>query len=163
MEIRDAILDDLPAILEIYNDAVLNLTATFDLEEQTLEERTLWFHKYGGKYPLIVAKQEGEVVGYCSLSSFRDKPAYNRTAELSIYLSSKHRGLGLGKVLMEELIDRAKKLDYHTLIGGITSGNEASVKLHEKFGFELVGVFKEVGYKFNQWQDVHFYQLILEG
>ncbi len=159
---RDAVLDDLPAILEIYNDAVLNLTATFDLEEQTLEQRTLWFQKYGGIYPLIVAELEGEVVGYTCLSTFREKPAYNRTAELSIYLSSKHRGLGLGKMLMEEIITRAKDLGYHTLIGGITSGNEASVKLHERFGFELAGVFKEVGYKFDTWQDVHFYQLILK-
>jgi L-amino acid N-acyltransferase len=160
LHIRDAVLSDLPAMLEIYNDAIRNLTATFDLEEQNLDERNNWFEKYGGKYPLIVAEMNGEVVGYSSLSKFREKPAYSHSTELSVYISSTHRGRGVGSALMKEIVHRAVKLSYHTVIGGIVGGNEVSVKLHEKFGFEYVGCFKEVGFKFGEWQDVHFYQLM---
>jgi L-amino acid N-acyltransferase len=162
IHIRDAVIDDLPAMLEIYNDAVRNLTATFDLEEHSLEQRKVWFQQHGGKFPLIVAILEDQVVGYCCLSSYRDKPAYAKSTELSIYISEKFRGNGIGTSLMKEIIERAKELEYHTMIGGITSGNEVSVKLHEKFNFAFVGRFQEVGYKFGEWQHVDFYQLILE-
>ncbi|MCQ6264856.1 GNAT family N-acetyltransferase [Fictibacillus sp. WQ 8-8] len=161
VNIREALLRDLPAILDIYNDAIKTLTATFDLEEQTLEERKVWFEKYGGDFPLIVAKLDGKVAGYCCLSPFRDKAAYSRTTELSLYISSEFRGQGIGNALMEDILKRAADLGYHTVISSITGGNEASVKLHKKFGFEFVGNFKEVGYKFDEWQDVHFYQLML--
>lgn len=160
--IREATLADLPAMLAIYNDAILNTTATFDLEEQTLEEREKWFHKYGGIHPLIVAEVDGQVAGYSSLSLFREKLAYIRSTELSIYIDSAYRGRGIGNILMEEILKRAKELGHHVVIGGITAGNDVSVKLHEKFGFELVGHFKQVGYKFDSWQDVLFYQLTLE-
>lgn len=162
LQIRDASLSDLPAILDIYNDAIRNLTATFDLTEQTLEERTVWFNKYGGQYPLIVAELNHEVVGYSCLNMFRDKPAYARTSELSIYISPNHQGAGIGSALMKEILMRAAELEYHTVIGGITGGNEGSVMLHKKFGFEFVGNFKEVGFKFGEWQDVHFYQRMIE-
>ncbi|WP_243297991.1 GNAT family N-acetyltransferase [Bacillus litorisediminis] len=161
LHIREAVLNDLPAMLEIYNEAVRTLTATFDLEEQTLEERTLWFEKFNERYPLIVAELNGEVVGYSSLSKFREKPAYSQSTELSIYISSKHRGYGIGSALMKEILRRAKKLGYHTVIAGITAGNEESIKLHEKFGFEYMGRFKEVGYKFGEWQDVLNYQYMI--
>lgn len=159
--IRDATQEDLPSILHIYNEAIRTLAATFDLEEQTIEQRAVWFAKYGGKYPLIVAEQDGEVAGYCCLSSFREKPAYNKTVELSIYISAKRRGNGIGNALMGAILQRARLLGYHTVIGGITAGNEASVRLHEKYGFTKVGHFREVGFKFGEWQDVCFYQLIL--
>lgn len=162
MKIQDAMIEDLPAMLEIYNDAVQNLTATFDLEIHTLQQRENWFYQHGGKFPLIVALLDGKVTGYCSLSPYREKPAYSRSSELSIYISKEHRGKGIGALLMKEIIERAKQLGFHTLIGGITTGNEASIKLHEKFGFTFVGRFKEVGFKFDEWQHVDFYQLILE-
>lgn len=161
VHIREAVIDDLPAILEIYNYAIRNLTATFDLKEQTLEQREAWFRKYGGEYPLIVAEIAGEVAGYSSLSPYNDKAAYSRTVELSVYLSEKHQGKGLGTALMEEILHRARKLQYHTIISGITNGNEASVRLHEKFGFQFAGCIKEVGFKFGEWQDVSYYQLML--
>ncbi|KQL51036.1 GNAT family acetyltransferase [Heyndrickxia shackletonii] len=161
LHIRDAAVTDLAAMLEIYNEAIRNLSATFDLVEQTIEQRMVWYKEHSGKYPFIVAEMDGKVVGYSCLSKFRDKEAYSQTTELSIYLSSDCRGKGVGSVLMQEILIRAAKDGYHTIISGITGGNEASVKLHEKFGFEFVGCFKEVGYKFNEWQDVHFYQLIL--
>lgn len=157
---RDAIIEDLPAMLHIYNDAILNLTATFDLVEQTIEDRKPWFDHHGGKYPLIVAELEGVIVGYCSLSSFREKEAYDKTAEISVYISTSHQGCGIGSSLMKEILQRAAELNFHTVIAGITTGNEGSVKLHQKFGFEFIGRFREVGYKFDEWQSVDFYQLI---
>jgi L-amino acid N-acyltransferase len=161
MNIRDAKLEDLPEMLAIYNEAIRNLTATFDLMEQSIEERELWFNKYGGNYPLLVAELNGEIVGYCGLSPYNAKAAYARTVELSIYLSDKHRGKGIGSELMNAIIEKAKMLEFHTIIAGITEGNDGSVKLHEKFGFEFAGKLKEVGFKFGQWQHVLYHQLLL--
>lgn len=160
--IRNAVKADVPEILEIYNDAVRNLAATFDLEEKTLEERMEWFSHYGGAYPLIVAEIDGKVAGYSSLSKFREKEAYKSTVELSLYIAPDCRGRGLGKALMEEILKLAKQNGFHTVISGITSGNEVSVRLHEQFSFDYIGNFREVGKKFGVWQDVLFYQLLLE-
>lgn len=162
VQVRLAALNDLPAILEIYNYAIRNLTATFDLEEQTIEQRRDWFDQHVGKYPLIVAEINGEVVGYSSLSPFREKEAYSQTAELSIYISPNHQGHGIGKKLMEEILKLAGENHYHVIIAGITGGNEASIHLHKRFGFEYIGCFKEVGFKFGEWQDVDFYQLLIK-
>lgn len=156
--IRHATEQDLPSILAIYNDAVLHLTATFDLSTQTLEERLVWFQQFGERYPLLVAEQDGEVAGYSCLTLFRTKPAYSRTAELSIYLDKRFHGQGIGSALMAELLQLAEERNFHVILSAITGGNETSVNLHRKFGFEFVGNFKEVGYKFDAWQDVWFYQ-----
>lgn len=161
LQIRDALYSDLQTMMEIYNDAIRNTTFTFDVEEKTLDERKEWFQKYGDNYPLIVAESEEEVVGYCSLSRFRERAAYNTTAELSIYISEKHRGNGIGSALMKEIIKRGAKSGFHTVISGISEGNQASIKLHEKFGFRHVGHLREVGRKFGKWQDVHYYQRML--
>lgn len=161
IKIRDAVIEDLPAMLDIYNEAVRTTTATFDIKEQTLEQRKAWFQKYGGKYPLIVATYNEEVIGYSSLSPFREKEAYINTAELSIYISARYRRMGVGALLMESILSRAKNLGFHTIISCISVENEASIKLHEKLGFQFVGRLKEVGFKFGSWKDVAFYQLIL--
>ncbi|WP_040952877.1 GNAT family N-acetyltransferase [Gorillibacterium massiliense] len=162
ISIRDAAATDVPAILDIYNEAVATSTATFDLEPQTLEARMEWFSHYGERYPLIVAELDGQVAGYCSLSQFRTKPAYNATVELSIYLGEKYHGQGIGTQLMNEIIKRSKAMGFHTIVACITVGNDGSVRFHERFGFELVATFKEVGYKFNRWLDVYFFQLMLD-
>ncbi len=162
VKIRDAIEQDLPSMLAIYNHAIVNLPATFDLEKQNLEERKGWFQQFGDYYPLIVAELDGRIAGYCCLSAFRTKPAYSRTAELSVYLDPEFHGQGIGSLLMAEILHIAKARDFHVIVAGITGGNETSVKLHDKFGFEFVGCFKEVGYKFNAWQDVWFYQKIIK-
>lgn len=161
LHIRDAVLGDLPSMLRIYNHAITHLVATFDLEPQTIAQREVWFHKHNKNHPLIVAEWEQEVVGYCCLSTFREKPAYNQTVELSVYIDAEQRGRGIGTALLSEILQRAKQLGYHTVISGIVGGNEASVKLHEKFGFTLAGRFQEVGFKFGEWHDVYFYQLLL--
>ena len=111
---------------------------------------------------MIVAEVDGHVAGYASLSPFRDKEAYKDTTEISLYVSKDSRGGGIGRKLMEEILGRATQLNYHVIIAGITTGNEGSVRLHEKYGFEFIGRFKEVGFKFGEWQSVDFYQLILQ-
>ncbi|MBC8081377.1 MAG: N-acetyltransferase [Gorillibacterium sp.] len=161
--IREAREADVPAILRIYNYSVECSTATFDLEPQTLEYRMEWFSHYGERYPLIVAEWEGVTVGYSSLSQFRTKPAYDPTVELSVYIDEAYQGRGIGNRLVEEILLRGKALGFHSVISGITAGNEISVKMHEKFGFHLIGCFKEVGMKFGKWHDVLFYQLFIDG
>ncbi|MEW4282509.1 GNAT family N-acetyltransferase [Priestia koreensis] len=161
--IRKAAQADLPILTDIYNQSVLHTTATFDLTPVTPNERQGWFDAHGGHYPLIVAEEKGVVMGYASLSSFRDKEAYNGTVELSVYIDEAHQGKGLGKLLMSEILHQAKELHYHVVISGITKGNDKSVQLHARFGFEFCGEFKQVGYKFDEWQDVLFYQLILNA
>ncbi|MFD1851502.1 GNAT family N-acetyltransferase [Oceanobacillus bengalensis] len=161
IRIREAAIDDLPALLEIYNYAICNLTATFDLQEQTLEDRKKWFEHHGAEYPLIVAEEDENVIGYSSLSPFNEKLAYSATSEVSIYIAPNQQGKGVGSLLMQQILKQARQLNYHTVISGITGGNGASIHLHEKFGFVLAGTLREVGNKFDEWQDVHYYQLIL--
>lgn len=161
IRVRDAVPEDVSQLLAIYNEAVRSSTATFDLEEQTLEERLEWFSTFGEKYPLIVAETEQEIIGYCSLSPFNKKPAYKHTVELSIYLSPSHRGEGVGSLLMQKIIERAQQLGVHSIISLITAGNTPSIKLHQKFGFQFAGKLREVGYKFGEWLDVEYYQLLV--
>ena len=159
--LRDTVEKDLPEILEIYNDAVVNLTATFDLAPQSLAERRDWFRHHGAKYPIISAEIGQRVVGFCSLSPLSQKRGYARTVELSVYVHRDFRGKGVGRVLMKEIISRAQKLGHHAIISIIAVDNESSVLLHQKFGFEHVGHLREVGYKFEKWQDVDYYELLL--
>ena len=161
--VRDARKSDLPVLLEIYNDAVLTSPATFDLVPQTLAQRRRWFSDHGQSYPLIVAESQGRVLGYASLSEFRDKPGYSKSAEDSVYVHKDFQGKGVGKALIKEILARAVNLGYHTIIAAIVPPNEASVRLHEGLGFVYVGNFKEVGFKFSRWQDVAFYQLFLQS
>src|SRR5437879_5889347 len=160
-KVRGARKSDLPALLEIYNDEVRTSPATFDLEPQTLAQRKEWFTAHGRLHPLIVAERRGRVVGYASLSKFRDKPAYSGTGEDSVYVREAFQGEGVGTLLLKEILVRATKLGYHTVVAGIVPPNEASVRIHERLGFEYVGNFREVGFKFARWQDVAFYQVFL--
>ncbi|MCR4436506.1 MAG: N-acetyltransferase family protein [Clostridiales bacterium] len=162
MIIRDGELSDLEQLTAIYNWAVENTTATFDLAKQSTASRLEWFNQHTGVHPLIVAELDGKAVGYCTLSKFREKEAYIKTVEISVYIHPSYQRRGIGTALVEEMIQRGKKLGHHVIIAGITAGNDISVKLHQKFGFELCGHMKEVGKKFGKWQDVLFYQLIIE-
>lgn len=161
IRIREAVQEDVPRLLDIYNDAVLHSVATFDLVPKTMSEREQWFRQFGEVYPILVAEHEGRAAGYCCLTPFRHMPAYSRTAEISIYLDERIRGLGTGTQLLERMIELAKERNFHAIIAAITGGNEISVRLHRKFGFVPVGVFREVGFKFNAWQDVLFMQLLI--
>jgi len=160
-KIRGAKKSDLPELLEIYNHEVRTSPATFDLEPQTLVQRKAWFSAHRRKHPLVVAERHGRVIGYASLSRFRDKPGYSKTGEDSVYVRRGFQGKGVGTLLLKEILARATKLGYHTVIAGVVPPNEASVRLHEGLGFGYVGNFREVGFKFSRWQDVAFYQAFL--
>ncbi|TYR80563.1 N-acetyltransferase [Priestia megaterium] len=161
--IRDARQEDLATLVDIYNQSVRNSAATFDLTPVTVEQRQSWLdsHIQNELFPLIVAEQNGVVAGYASLSSYSEKGAYIQTVELSVYVDENYQGYGIGKKLMTEILEKAKGRNHHVIISGITKGNNKSIKMHEQFGFTLCGEFKEVGWKFDQWQDVLFYQLII--
>jgi L-amino acid N-acyltransferase YncA len=163
ISIRSATREDLPGILKIYNDAVLTTTATYDYEPRTLEHRRAWYDDHiNNGYPIFVALDEtSTVVGWSSLSRYHDRPGYRYTTENSIYIAEAFRGRGIGKMLLQPLIDTARKQDFRVIIAAIDAENQASLKLHEKSGFEKVGHFKKVGYKFNRWLDVIYMELIV--
>lgn len=153
--IREAEEGDLGGILEIYNDAVLKTTATYDYRTRTMEHRRQWFrdHVENG-YPVFVAELEGKVVGWSSLSRFHDRPGFRYTTENSIYVAEEHRGKGIGRRLLEPLLAEAPKRGFRSIIAVIDGANGSSIRLHEQYGFEKVGLFKSVGYKFDRWLDV---------
>lgn len=163
IQIRTATEADLQAILDIYNDAVLNTTAVYDYEPHTLEMRRQWFRiKEAQGYPVFAAEENGRVVGFSSIGPWRAWAAYKYSVENSIYVAAGQRGKGIGKKLLEPLIKAAEELDLHTIIAGIDSTNEVSIKLHEGFGFKEVGHFVQAGYKFGRWLDLTFMQLVLK-
>jgi len=162
LKIRQAKLEDLSAITEIYNDAVLKTVATFDTEPKTIEEQRRWFVGHGSKYPILVAEQDGIVVGWASLSKWSGRCAYSRTAEISLYVREDCRRKGIGRNLLEEIVQAGQKAGLHTIVARIAEGNEVSIRLHESVGFEHIGVMKEVGRKFGRFLDVHLMQKILD-
>ncbi len=161
--IRPAEEKDLPEILVIYNDIIVNTTAVYDYEPHTAAMRQQWWDtKNEQGFPVFVAEEDGRVVGFSSIGPFRTWAAYKYSVENSIYVATDVRGKGVGKLLMRPLIEAARKLDMHTILAGIDASNEASIKLHEWFGFKEVAHFKEVGYKFGRWLDLKFLQLVLD-
>jgi L-amino acid N-acyltransferase len=160
--VRRAVRGDVPAILDIYNDAVLNTTASYDYEPRSLESRLAWFDEHErDDFPVFVAEIEGRVVGWSSLSRFRERRGYRFTAENSIYVMPEWQGQGIGKRLLAPLIDAARQGSWHAIIAAIDGANQASIRLHERFGFVKVGHFKEVGHKFDRWLDVVYMELLL--
>jgi phosphinothricin acetyltransferase len=160
IQLRAATEKDLASILDIYNEAVLNTTATFDTEPRSLEKQRAWFFSHKKIHPVLVAEDNGTVLGWASLSPWSDRCAYDTTVEISVYIHKDHRGRGLGSRLLEEVIRLGKNLEIHTVLSRITQGNETSIHIHERCGFKTIGVMKEVGYKFNRFLDVHMMQLI---
>lgn len=161
LNIRPALVTDLPAITLIYNEAIANTTATFDTEPKTYEERKVWFSDHDEKHPVIVAVELDEIVGFASLSRWSTRSAYDGTSELSVYVHHQHRGRGLGKKLMEVIIAEGKNAGLHTLISRITTDNKNSIHIHELYGFTNIGTMKEVGNKFGRLLDVALMQKIL--
>ena len=160
LKIRPATENDIHAITEIYNEAILSTTATFDTEPKTMENRLDWFKGHDEAHPVIVGEINGEVIGWASLSKWSDRCAYDSTAEVSLYVHQDHRNKGIGKRLLEVLTLQGEEKGLHTLIARITEGNEKSIYLHERLGFELVGTLKEVGRKFDRLLDVHMLQKV---
>ena len=162
LTIRQAALADLGVITEIYNEAILKTVATFDTEPKTLEEQKSWFAEHGSKYPILVAEQDGLIVGWASLSIWSDRCAYTDTAESSLYVKEEHQGKGIGRKLLEAIIQEGQKAGLHTVIARITEGNEVSIYLAESLGFEHIGIMKEVGRKFGKLLDVYLMQKIYD-
>lgn len=162
IQVRRAIREDCTAILEIYNEAVLNTTATYDYAPRTLDHRQAWFddHQRTG-LPIFVAMDGNRLIGWSALNRYHDRMGYRFTTENSIYIAPEFRGKGVGKHLLEPLICSARSLNLRAIIAVIDASNEASVRLHARFGFEKVGLFKSVGYKFNRWLDVVYMELLL--
>jgi L-amino acid N-acyltransferase len=161
--IRLATEADLPAINDIYNYYVPRSTCTYQLEPETLDGRRAWFAAHPPEqYPVTVAQHDGEVIGWGSLSKFRDRAAYAPSVEASVYIRHDMHRRGIGRALLEDLIQRARANGFHTLIGGASADQTASVALQQSLGFQRVALFKEVGIKFGQRLDVVFMQLMLK-
>lgn len=162
--IRQAIERDLKDILEIYNHAILNTTAIYTYKPQTLEERKLWFdNKVKSGYPIFVYEENDRVIGFSTYGPFRAFPAFKYTIEHSVYVKNECGNRGIGTSLLKEVINYATNREYATIVAGIDSANEKSIKMHEKFGFQHSGTIKRAGYKFDKWLDLTFLQLNLEG
>jgi len=160
--IRRAELADTPAIADIYNEAILTTTATFDIEPKSVEERTQWLQSHDERHPVLVAVVDGRVVGWASLTRWSERRAYDDTAETSFYVLSTHRGRGIGRKLKDAIIEEARRLRYHTLIARVAEGSRESIHLNESAGFVHVGTLKEVGRKFGRLLGVHIMQKMLD-
>jgi L-amino acid N-acyltransferase YncA len=157
--IRNVHIDDAKQLLDIYNYYVVNTVVTFDLEPLSLDVFKEKITTITSDYPFIVYEENNEILGYAYGSKFRAKPAYNDTVESTIYLKHGEQGKQIGSKLYGELLTLLKLKLVHVVLGVLTLPNEASVKLHEKFGFKQVAHLNEVGLKFGNWQDVGFWQL----
>jgi phosphinothricin acetyltransferase len=161
ISIRRATVNDVDAIREIYNEAVLTTTATFDIEPKSLDDRLAWFAAHDERHPILVAEVDGSVVGWASLNVWNARAAYRDTAETSFYVEAKFRGQGVGRKLKQATIDEAVRLGYRSLIAGVAEGSDASLHLNQSFGFQIVGTFRDVGEKFGKLLDVTYLQKML--
>jgi phosphinothricin acetyltransferase len=150
---------DIPQILEIVNYYIVNDTCIYDIEPRSLEKQIDWFNQLTVLgYPVIVAKIDHMIIGFASYSQFRPKVGYKFSMEHSVYVSHREKGKGIGKLLLQTLIDIAQNQGVHLLIGGIDANNTDSIAFHENFGFEIVGKMSEVGFKFDKWHDLVWMQ-----
>jgi L-amino acid N-acyltransferase YncA len=161
MDVRPATLDDAEAIRAIYNVEVTGSDSVFDLRPRSLADQQAWLADHAGVHPAIVAVEGALVCGFGSLSPFRPRPAYATSVEDSVYVHADHRGRGVGKLLLAELLRLAADYGFHAVFGRIVGHNEASIAVHKACGFELVGVEREVGRKFGRWLDVVEMQRLL--
>jgi len=157
--VRDALEADLPAVLAIYNDVLLTSTAIYMDQPTTLEERRAWWQgRVAAGYPVLVAADDSGVTGFASFGDFRPRPGYRFTVEHSVYVRTDRRGHGIGRALMVALVARAAAMGKHVMVGGVDAENHASLRFHERLGFERVAHFREVGFKFGRWLDLVFLQ-----
>ncbi len=152
---------DAEAICEIYNREVLESTVTLDLVPRTEAEQREWISDRSGGLAVLVAEIDESVVGFASLSFYRDRPGYRTSVEDSIYIHRHHHGEGVGSALLNALVGVAEKHGFHTVLARIVGPQEASVALHQRCGFEMVGIERQVGRKFNRWHDVALMQRLL--
>jgi phosphinothricin acetyltransferase len=163
MKIKHCTFDQAPEILDIFNDVIASSTALYDYKPRSMANMESWFSaKQTGGFPVIGAfDDDGAVLGFASFGPFRAWPAYKYSVEHSVYIRADKRSMGIGGSLLASLIGEATRRDYHMMIGGIDSLNQASVRLHEKLGFNRCASIRHAGYKFGRWLDLEFYQLLL--
>ncbi len=161
--IRNAEAKDMPAVADIYNHYILNTTVTFETDAVTAEEMQSRMEQLRAyNRPYFVCEEEGEVVGFCFAHPWSEKAAYRYTLEITVYLKPECTGRGYGKQLLQHLIDDARRGDTHALVACGTTGNEASHALFKSLNFKWMGGYDEVGYKFNRWLRVDYYEHILQ-
>ena len=160
LEIRAATYADQEDILDIYNEAVANSTATFDIEPRSSQKQFEWFRAHKVNHPVLIAEENNIIVGWASLSSWSDKKAYEFTVEVSVYVHVDHRSKGIGKKLLQVVTLEGKKLNNHTVISRIASENDVSLHIHEQIGYRHIGIIKEAGMKFGRHIDVHLMQYL---
>jgi phosphinothricin acetyltransferase len=165
IRIRTAVVDDAEAIRSIYNHEVTTTTITFDLVPRSLAEQQRWLQARSGAFAAIVAVDESlpeaMIAGFASLSPYKDRAAYSTTVEDSVYVDRRAAGRGVGTLLLTRLLEVARASGFHTVIARIEASGAASRALHAKCGFELVGIERQVGRKFNRWLDVAVMQRLL--
>lgn len=161
MIVRLATVEDAPAIVAIYNVEVANHTSTFDLIPRTLDDQRQWLTQRSGAFSAVVALIDGEVVGFAALSPYKERAAYRTTVENSVYVSRDHPRSGIGRALMQHVVGIARESGFHSIVARIEASGTASRALHAACGFELVGIERQVGRKFNRWLDVAIMQLML--
>lgn len=161
VEVRLATIEDAEGIRTIYNREVLEGTATFDLRPRTPADQRAWLTDRSGAHAVLVAVDGGRVVGYGALSPYHERPGYRTTVEDSVYVAVDQQGRGVGRTLLVGLVDAARQRGFHTVIARIAGDNDASVALHRRCGFDVVGVEREVGRKFSRWLDVTVMQRLL--
>ena len=159
--IRAFKISDTQQLLDIYNYYVLNSVVTFDITPLTFKTFSEKVTRINKDYPFLVFEEKNEILGYAYGSKWRPKPAYKHTIESTVYVKHSAHRKQIGTHLYKDLLDLLKQENYHVVLGGLTLPNEASIKLHEKFGFQQVAHFKEVGLKFDKWLDVGFWELKL--
>jgi L-amino acid N-acyltransferase YncA len=159
MDIRDATEADLPALLDIYNDVIATSTAVYSYVAVTLADRRDWWRaRICQGYPVLIAREISGIVGFATFGDFRAWPGYRFTVEHSVHVRADSRGRGIGQALVAALFPRAAALGKHVMIAGVDAANTASIRFHERLGFEQVGHLREVGFKFDRWLDLVFLQ-----
>ena len=162
LKLRLANIEDIDSVTEIYNEAIFKTNATFDTEPKKIDDQIKWFKDHGPNNPIIIAEYNNKIVGWASLSKWSDRCAYSDTAEISLYVTEKYIGKGIGRRLIEGILLEGQKTDIHTVLARITEGNDSSIHLHKSVGFEHIGIMKEVGWKFGKRLDVFLMQKIYQ-
>lgn len=160
--IRDAGGADAVALARIYNQGIVDRIATLETEERTPEERRAWLEARGLRHPVLVAEADGQVIGFGSLNVFNPRKAYDHVADFSIYIERWWRGKGVGSRLLQALVDRARKIGYHKMVLSAFPFNRGGMALYEKFGFRLVGIYKEQGLLDGRWVDTIIMEKLLD-
>ena len=164
MTIRDAVAEDVPAILAIYNEVIATSTAVYRDTPATLDDRLEWFNaRRAQSYPILVAADDSGLLGFASYGDFRAWPGYRFSVEHTVHIRADQRGRGVGSELMRMLIQRAVAQGKHVMIGGVDAENEASLRFHERLGFVPAARLHQVGFKFNRWLDLVFVERILDA